>query len=129
MGALRNLKHERFCQERAADIEPAKAYELAGFKPHRANSFRFERHPRVASRIEELRRARAAAAQAAKVPIDEILAEFGRRGIDRLDEFFDRDASGSLRVRNLRAVPPEVLIALARYLCESLPVKIKIEAL
>jgi hypothetical protein len=123
MGHLRNWKHEKFAQEMSTGAAPAQAYEIAGFKPHRANHFRLMRRVEVATRIEELRRAREDAARAARMPVDQVLTELDRRGVERVADFFDRDAAGILRVRDLRAVPVEVSIALLRFLREGLGIK------
>ena len=73
-------------------------------------------------RIAELRQQREDAARAARVPIEQVLAELDRCGVDHVADFFDRDAAGILRVRDLRGVPVEVSLALVRLLRESLAV-------
>jgi phage terminase small subunit len=123
VGRLRNLKHELFAKEVACGTAPVAAYEIAGFRPHRANHFRLMRRPEVASRIGELKQEREDAARAASVSIDRVLAELKRRGIERVADFFDRDALGAPVVCDLHTVPVEVSIALLRFLREALGVK------
>jgi phage terminase small subunit len=122
MGKLRNLKHEIFAKEVAVGTAPVVAYEVAGFRPHRANHFRLMRRPEVASRIGELKQEREDAARAARVSAYQVLAELNRRGIVRVTDFFDRDAVGALIVCDLQTVPVEVSIALLRFLREALGV-------
>lgn len=57
------------------------------------------------------------------MPIDQILAELGKRGVDQVADFFDRDAASILSVRDLRTVPVEVSLALLRVLREGLGIK------
>lgn len=45
-----------------------------------------------------------------------VLAVFQSHGIERLEEFFERDAAGVRRIRDLQAIPVEASIALARFL-------------
>jgi hypothetical protein len=123
MPQLRNAKREVFAREVANGVDPAQAYLNSGFTPHRANHNRLLRHPQVAARIEELRRQREDDARAARTPIEDILAELDRRGFDRVGDFFERDAAGILRVRDLQIVPVEVSIALLRFLHEGLGIK------
>ncbi|MGO9399718.1 MAG: hypothetical protein ACLP19_18015 [Xanthobacteraceae bacterium] len=120
MGKLRNWKHEKFAEQIAEDVAPAEAYVIAGFERHRANYFRLMRQSKVTARIAELRREREDNARAAMVGADQILAELDRRGVERVADFFDRDAAGILRVRDHQQIPVEVSIALLRLLRESL---------
>ena len=68
-------------------------YVLAGFTCNRANHNRLMRRPRVKDRIDVLRREREAAARAARVPIDQVLEEMARRGLARIEDFFERNAA------------------------------------
>jgi len=120
MSALRNWRHEKFAQEISAGTDGEQAYAIVGFKPHRANWRRLMRRPNVAARIEELQQTREAEARAARVPADHVLEQFNRCGVELLADFFERDAAGILRTRDLRAVPVEVSIALLRSLREAL---------
>lgn len=52
-----------------------------------------QRRPRVKDRIDVLRREREAAARAARVPIDQVLEEMDRRGLARIEDFFERNAA------------------------------------
>lgn len=122
-GKLKNPRHEQFAELVAGNIDPRQAHEMVGLKPNRANHLRLLRRPDVAARIEELRRARQDAARPAMVPIDLILSEFSRCGVDQFADLFDRNGAGILSVRDLHAVPVEVSLALVRLLCEGLGVK------
>jgi len=118
MGKLRNWQHEKFSQEIVADTEPREAYVVAGYKWNRANHHKLARRPDVAARIAELKQQREDNARAARVPIEQVLTELGRCGVDKVGDFFDRDAAGILRVRDLQLVPVEASIALLRLLRE-----------
>ena len=123
---LRNWKHEEFARLVAGGTDAKSAYGLAGFAaPDRRNHNRLLRDRGVAARIEELRRAREDAARAARVPIDQLLATLDRRGVCRVTDFFERDAAGILRIRNLQDVPVEVSIAFLRLARESFGLKIE----
>jgi hypothetical protein len=75
----------------------------------------------VAARIEEIKRDREAAARAARVPIDQVLGTLAARGVDRIEDFFDRNAAGVLTFRpDLQNLPVEISIALLRCLREGL---------
>jgi hypothetical protein len=113
---LRNWKHEKFARLVVEGTEPAEAYVLAGFQRHRANHHRL-RH-RVKDRIDVLRRERETAALAARVPISQVIEELDRRGLARIEDFFERNAAGILSVRNLEKVPVEIALALLKALGE-----------
>ena len=124
---LRNWKHEEFARLVAGGTDAKSAYGLAGFAaPDRRNHNRLLRDRGVAARIEELRRAREDAARAASVPINQVLANLDRRGICRVADFFERDAAGIFRIRNLQDVPVEVSIAFLRLARESFGLKIEL---
>jgi hypothetical protein len=120
MTKLRNWRWEKFAHEVAAGGDPREAYTVAGYKPDRANHNRLLRRAEVVCRIEELKRDRIEAARAAGMSAPAVLALLSRRGIERLDEFFETDEAGNLRVRDHQAVPVETSIALLRFLRESL---------
>jgi hypothetical protein len=122
MASLRNPKHENFARHAAAGIALAEAYVLAGYKPSSAERRNHNRlAKRVAARIEELERKREALARAARVPIDQVLTTLASRGVDRIDDFFDRNAAGVLTFRaDLQNLPVEISIALLRCLHEGL---------
>jgi hypothetical protein len=120
MTKLRNWRWEKFAQEVAAGSNPREAYTVAGYEPDRANHNRLLRRADVAHRIEELKRDRVDAARAAGMSPPAVLTALSRCGIERLDEFFERDEEGVLRVRDHQAVPVEASIALLRLLRESL---------
>jgi phage terminase small subunit len=116
---LRNWQHERFAQEIAAGTDAKEAYVLAGYMPSSVagrNHNRLLRSPDIAARIDALRQEREDNARAAGVSAASVLAVFQAHGIERLDEFFERDVPGVLCVRDLRAVPVEASIALMRFL-------------
>lgn len=106
---LRNPKHEQFARLVAEGTEPDYAYELVGLTPRRRNHNRLLRNPDVKRRIEDLKREREALARAAAVPIDGVLAALAAKGVDRVEDFFDRNAAGILSVRtDLQSLPAEV---------------------
>jgi hypothetical protein len=117
---LRNWRWEKFAQEVAAGTDPREAYAVAGYEPDRANHNRLLRRADVTCRIDELKRDRHEAARAAGMSPEAVLSALSGCGIERLDEFFERDAAGILRVRDHQAVPVEASIALLRFLRESL---------
>jgi hypothetical protein len=113
MRPLPNRRHEWFVQYVAAGIDPADAYVKAGYTRSRANHHRLKRKPRVAARIEDLRRERERVSRAARTPLEQVLQVLRDCvGVDRVADFFERNASGALRVRDLRAVPVHVATAL-----------------
>jgi hypothetical protein len=118
---LRNWKHEKFAQLVAGGTEPGEAYVLAGFTRSRANHNRLMRH--LKDRIDMLRRERDMAARAARVPISQVLEELDRRGLARIDDFFEHNAAGIVTIRDLKAVPVEVSIAFLRILGESFGIR------
>ena len=115
---LKNWKHEKFAALVADGTDPDDAYVIAGFARHRANHRRLLRRAPVKARIEVLRRERELAARAARVPRDQVLEELDRRGLARVEDFFERNAAGMLGVCNLETVPVEVSIAFLRALGE-----------
>jgi hypothetical protein len=120
MSKLRNWRWEKFAQEVAGGGDPREAYTLAGFKPDRANHNRLLRRADVACRIDDLKLDRFEAARAAGMSPPAVLAALSARGIERLDDFFERDDAGTLRVRDHQSLPVEASIALLRFLRESL---------
>lgn len=124
MAPLRNPKHENFARHVAAGVALADAYVLAGYEPgsaERRNHNRLAKRPDVAARIEELKRKREASARAAHAPIDQVLTTLAARGVDRIDNSFDRNAAGILTFRaDLQNLPVEISIALLRCLHEGL---------
>ena len=54
MPALKNVKHEIFCQEIAKGISAPKAYELAGYKPNDSHASRLLSQRHIADRVAEL---------------------------------------------------------------------------
>jgi hypothetical protein len=128
MAKLRNPKHEIFAREIATGVDPAKAYVIVGFAPHRANHFRLMRQTDVAARIAELKSERAQAALAARVSVSEVLAKLDARGIDRVMDFFDRSEAGVLTPSDLQTVPVEVSMALLRFLGDALGIAIELRA-
>jgi hypothetical protein len=99
----------------AGGTDPVKAFEVAGFKsPERRNHNRLLRDPAVVARIEELKRSRELAAHAARVPADQVLNELDRRGVDRVADFFERNAAGIPEIRDLSRIPVEVALAFLR---------------
>jgi hypothetical protein len=120
MSKLRNWRWEKFAQEVAAGGDPREAYAVAGFKRDRANHNRLLRRADVAARIEELKLDRIEAARAAGMSVPVVLSVLKRCGLEQIDDFFEPDEAGNLRVRDHQAVPVEASIALLRFLRESL---------
>lgn len=120
MSKLRNWRWEKFAQEVAAGGDAREAYTLAGYKADRANHNRLLRRAEVACRIEQLKQDRIEAARSAGMSAPAVLEALGGCGIERLDDFFERDGAGNLRIRDHQAVPVEAAIALLRFLRESL---------
>ncbi|MEA3152219.1 MAG: hypothetical protein QOD56_3158 [Gammaproteobacteria bacterium] len=58
------------------------------------------------------------AARAAWVPSARVLEELDRRGLMRIEDFFERNPAGIVTVRNLETVPVEVAIAFLRVVGE-----------
>lgn len=56
MGVLSNPKHEKMARLMAQDVDPATAYERAGFTPSRGNAIILSRRPHMVDRIDELRK-------------------------------------------------------------------------
>jgi hypothetical protein len=130
MGRLMNPRREEFC--RAYDMLISmnagtpleigrRAYEMAGNAPNRANHNRWLRDPAVQARLIELRREREDRARAARMPIEDILFQLKRHGIERVADFFEPGADGLQRARDdLNGVPVEAAIALLKFLREAM---------
>ncbi len=125
MSSLRNWKREEFARLVADGVGPKKAYEVAGFSsPERRNHNRLLNDEQVSARIAELKQQRENAARAARLPMDRVLDELSRYGVDQVADFFVRDAAGTLSVRqDLQKMPVEVSIALLGFLREGLGIK------
>ncbi len=123
MGRLHNWRHEKFAQEIVAGTDPQEAYARAGYKRNRANHNRLSRRPEVASRIAELEKDKEDKARAAGMSAQDVLTVLKENGIDQVEEFFDRDEAGIVRVRDRRGIPVEAAIALLQFLRESLGIK------
>jgi hypothetical protein len=116
---LRNWQHEKFAQEIAAGTDAKEAYVVAGYKASSVagrNHNRLLRNRAIAARVDALRQEREDDARAAGMSAASVLAVFEAHGIERMREFFERDAAGVLRVRDLQAIPVEASIALMRFL-------------
>ncbi len=55
MPVLNNPRHERFARLLAEDIEPALAYERAGFTPSKGSAIILARRPNIIDRVDEIR--------------------------------------------------------------------------
>jgi hypothetical protein len=116
---LRNWQYEKIAQEVATGTDAKEAYVLAGYKASSVagrNHNRLLRNPAIAARIDALRQEREDNARAAGMSAASVLAVFEAHGIERMREFFERDAAGVLHVRDLQAIPVEASIALMRFL-------------
>jgi hypothetical protein len=113
---LRNHRYEKFAQEIAAGTGPRQAYIIAGYEPDRANHNRLLRRAEVAARIRELKEEREFAAHAAVMSAPAVLEILKKSGIERLIDFFERDATGNFHVADFQTVPVEVAIAFLRFI-------------
>jgi hypothetical protein len=128
---LRNWKHENFAQAIACLSEQAAlgkdgedAYVAAGFTRHRQNHVRLIKREHVARRIEWLRFAREAAAQAARMPLTKVIEGLHGRGIERFDDLVERNAAGVVCVRDFSScVPVEVGIGALQMLHRAFGIK------
>jgi phage terminase small subunit len=126
VGKLRSWRHEKFCQEIVAGTDLKEAFVIAGFKPSSLasrNYNRLLRRPDVAGRIAELNKEKEDKARAAGMSAAAVLAVLKGYGIEQVEEFFDRDETGIVRVRDRQQIPVEASIALLRFLRESLGIK------
>jgi hypothetical protein len=120
---LRNHRSEKFAQEIVAGTGPRQAYVIAGYEPDRANHNRLLRRAEVAARIKELKEEREFAAQAAIMPAPAVLEILKNSGIERLIDFFERDAAGNFHVADFQKVPVEVAIAFLRFVRRAFAIK------
>jgi hypothetical protein len=110
MPALRNPKYEKFSNE-LAELKPLlEAFKAAGFAPHAGNATRLSKRPEVRARVQELLDE---AAEFADIRRVRVLLEIDRVGRANLIDFFERDEGGTLRLRDLTALPRHVTAALA----------------
>jgi hypothetical protein len=123
MGKLRNWQHEKFAEQIAAGTDPREAYTISGYERNRANHNKLLRRSDVAWRIEELKQQREDAARAAGMSPAAVLAVLRGFCIERVEDFFDRDEAGIVRVRDHQQIPVEASIALLRFLREGLGIK------
>jgi hypothetical protein len=116
---LRNPKHEKFARAIVFDgKDPADAYVDAGFMRNRANHNRLVRDPRVKARIAELREERETSARAARAPVEDVLTELQKHGIERVADFYQTGPAGGLIIRDLRVVKAEIALAILNSLHE-----------
>jgi hypothetical protein len=115
---LRNPKHERFARAVVDGTDLPQAYVDAGFQRNRANHNRLVRDPRVKARIAELREERELAARAARAPVEDVLTELQKHGIERVADFYQFEPAGGRVVRDLRSVKTEIALALLNSLHE-----------
>jgi citrate lyase synthetase len=123
---LRNRKHEKFAQELVAGADIKEAFVTAGFEPSSLTSRNYNRilrRPDVAGRIAVLNKEKEDKARAAGMSAAAVLEVLKENGIERIEEFFDRDEAGIVRVRDRQEVRVEASIALLRFLRESLGIK------
>jgi hypothetical protein len=72
MGLLRNIKHERFAQELAANKSADGAYKAAGYKPDRAHASRLAANGNNRARVTQLQNV---SAEETGVTIDTLIRE------------------------------------------------------
>jgi hypothetical protein len=107
---LRNPKYERFARAVVDGTDLAQAYVDAGFMRNRANHNRLVRDPRVKARIAELTEERELAARAARAPVEDVLTELQKHGIERVADLFE--PAGGRVARDLRSIKAEIALAL-----------------
>jgi|BarGraIncu00222A_1022003.scaffolds.fasta_scaffold81391_1 phage terminase small subunit len=115
---LRNPKHEKFARAIVNGTDLPQAYVDAGFQRNRANHNRLVRDPRIKARIAELTEERELVTRAARAPVQDVLTEFQKHGIERVADFYRFEPAGGLVVRDLRAVKTEIALALLNSLQE-----------
>ena len=121
MGKLGNRRYEKFAELIVGGTDIKEAYVLAGFEASSVafrNYNKLRRRPDVSARIAELAKERADAARAAGMSAAGVLAVLKGCGVERVEQFFERDAGGILRARDLGQVPAEASIAFLRFLHE-----------
>jgi hypothetical protein len=126
MGRLRSWRRELFARAIAEGKEPKKAYLEAGYKLSSAafrNYNRLLNDPDVIALINQYKKERDDRARSARMPPSEVLTVFKDNGVEHLEEFFERDAAGIVRVRDLRKVPVEAALALLRFLRKGLRIE------
>lgn len=102
MPILRNLRHERFCQEIAKGATTEFAYVEAGFKPNRGNAGNLRRQQHIISRIEEIFTRRDAvetkavqlAAERLSITKERVLSELGKIGFANMADYMKAGIDG-----------------------------------
>jgi phage terminase small subunit len=95
MPALRNPKRELFAIKRSEGLSAVKAFEAAGYRPHRQNAARLSANDDVRRRVGELQ---APAIAAAGVSAQRIIDELARIGFVNLGDFIRFDQGGDPRI-------------------------------
>ena len=85
MPALKNIRHERFCQALFRGEPAVRAYESAGYKVHQGNSSRLRWFEMVQSRLAELQ---SEAAKVSGITVESLLSELehARQRADSLNQ-------------------------------------------
>ena len=78
MPVLANSRHERFAQELAKGKTADEAYQLAGYKPSRANASTLKANQNVSDRVEELKERAAARVEVSIASVTENLLRIAR---------------------------------------------------
>jgi phage terminase small subunit len=87
MPVLKNAKHELFAQEVVKGRTLDAAYEIAGFKPHRANASRLRANDSISKRILELKKGIVRRVERSMaVSIERITDEFARIGFANITD-------------------------------------------
>lgn len=94
MGALKNIKHEKFAQGIALGKPQDAAYVDAGYKSNPPNATRLIRNDKVKARIADL--AEGAAKRSAKT-LDDVIAAYERIAFFQLGELITLDEDGNPR--------------------------------
>ncbi len=86
MPALKNKRHELYCQGIIEGKTSDKAYEDAGYVPHRPNASRLRTNDNVVTRIEELQ---GTALVKHGITVDRIMKEYERVAFSDIRELYD----------------------------------------
>lgn len=95
MPALRNAKHERFCQEYVIDLNATQAYIRAGYSEKGAgqSAERLLRNAEIRARIAELQ---AGLAKRLEITQAKVAAELAKLGFSNMDDFVRRTPEGEI---------------------------------
>jgi phage terminase small subunit len=88
MPALANTRHELFAQELARGVEPAAAYQSAGYQPNPGKAAALQARPEIIARVSELI---AQAAQAKGVTVERVVTELAAMAFADIGDYTGED--------------------------------------